>query len=234
MPAAIERDFIDHVSQLFDPRHLTQLREQFEDFESLKFNKLSEREEKAVQRGEASDNFRLQEVWYQVWHEINIEHILKIFSPFTLVLYPPQVRFVRSNNHNVPWHQDIGYMRLLGERGHNQVITCFIPLESNPSNCTTIQFALDYKESNQSQEYSHQPTDSFGAGLVNTNFKKIIHYELELGDALVFGDFTPHRTFTPSNCKIERRSLEFRLVQPKHALLGKDYFDIIQQKFIKN
>lgn len=229
-----KRVFLQHVTQLFDSSLLSQLRARFDEVENLNQNEhLDPREVNALKRGESSDRTRMQTHWYDIWAKSHdTKKILNTVSPYTYVTFPPQVRNVRAHSHKVPWHQDIGYMRLLGNRGHTQVITCFVPLEEDPSQHTTIQFALD-NLSTEETVFTHMPMDDFGAGIADANFKEKIHHCLALGDALVFGDFTLHRTFTPEGCKVERRSLEFRLIQPQHAIAGKDYFDLETRQFIK-
>jgi ectoine hydroxylase-related dioxygenase (phytanoyl-CoA dioxygenase family) len=225
------RIFLKHENQLFDSETLIRLRGYFGEIRETP--DLDQRQLNAVRRGEAPDNLRTQEQWYDIWSNIDSqEKILTAVGPYTLVTFPPQVRNVRQGSHKVPWHQDIGYMRLLGNRGHQQVITCFVPLEDNPAEHTTIQFALDNMDADNETEFEHIPLGDFGAG-INQDFNKKIHYDLKLGDALIFGDFTLHRTYTPERCKTERRSLEFRLVRPEHAISGKDYFDLQSLKFIK-
>jgi hypothetical protein len=123
-------------------------------------------------------------------------------------------------------------MRLLGDRGHSRVITCFIPLEPKPAKCTTIEFAFD-NASDPDKIYEHTQRDGFDAGLSPELFTRRRHFDLELGDALVFGDLTLHRTYTPPGCAVERRSLEFRLIRPQDMLADKDYFDLAAQDFIK-
>ncbi|HVE43983.1 MAG TPA: phytanoyl-CoA dioxygenase family protein [Gammaproteobacteria bacterium] len=233
MPNRNKRVFLNHAVKLFNVETLDLLRSYFDDVEQInRSTLLNEREQNAVTRGEASDKARMQAHWYQVWEdEKNNENILKAIYPYTYISFPPQVRNVRAHSHKVPWHQDIGYMRLLGDRGHAQVITCFIPLEANPAQHTTLQFCLDNEQTEQ--EYPHVPTDEFGAGIQHVEFKDIFHYDLALGDALIFGDFTIHRTYTPPHCEINRRSLEFRLVNPQDAIVGKDYFDVANRKFIQ-
>ena len=82
-------------------------------------------------------------------------------------------------------------------------------------------------------ELDHVPGKGFGATLSDVNFSKLEHYELELGDCLIFGDLAVHRTFMPPGGMIERESLEFRLVRPDDALDIKDYFDIQAGGFVR-
>ena len=228
------RYFFSNVEDLFDKNKLTELRELF--IKSAKDNNtpdkvLTERELKALERGESSDKMRMQDAWYSVWTSPSgNKNLAELFDPYTYVTFPVQVRHVRQANHKVPWHQDIGYMRVLKDKGHQQVITCFIPIEPEPYTCTTVEFADDEIAKT---EISHENLDGFGAGLNGDNFKNKIHYNQKLGDALVFGDFALHRTYTPEGWNVERRSLEFRLIKPEHRLANKDYFDIKLGKFIK-
>jgi hypothetical protein len=83
-------------------------------------------------------------------------------------------------------------------------------------------------------EAPHATRDGFGAGLeLAPHDAERAHFALELGDALVFGDLVPHRTFFPAGALPERRSLEFRLVRPEDALDGKDYFDLTRTAFTR-
>jgi hypothetical protein len=229
------RVHIQHAKFLFDPTVLSELRDHFTKSEGrLKHLKgLTERERQAMERGESSDAMRMQDRWYDVWSTApSLQKLIDTLTPYSWVSYPVQVRCVRKKGQEVPWHQDTDYMRLLGPRGHKQIITCFIPIEPEPAKCTTIQFALD-NASTPDKIYKHAPLDGFGAGVAGAQFKEYSHFDLTLGDALVFGDHTLHRTYTPEGCNIERRSLEFRLIRPQDALPDKDYFDIKAQTFIK-
>ena len=170
-------------------------------------------------------------MWYDWWR--NLAHQEKLFDfvgPFEWVMYPPQVRVVGKQLDLVPWHQDIGYMKLLGNRAHRQVVTCFVPLEDFPSKCTTWQCAMDNMFNGQ--EYPHVTMGEFGAGIASKTFRDLKNYSLELGDALIFGDHVLHRTFTPPGCQVERASLEFRLLRPIDALNEKDYYCLKLQSLI--
>ncbi len=223
------RSFASHVKGLFNPAQLSALRDHYQQIESSQQpESVSERERLALLRGESTDKLRMLTAWYTIWQD---EALAGKFAPYTYVTYPVQVRHVQALNHHVPWHQDIAYMRLLGNRAPKQVITCFVPLEPEPSKCTTIQFAQSEDAAPQT-EYSHVLLDGFGAGIVNDNFEKKFHFELSLGDALVFGDHALHRTYLPSGCVVKRRSLEFRLVMPEHVVIGRDYYDINKKCFV--
>lgn len=229
------RIYINHANQLFNPdilssiyQHMVVLSPQ----EST--DNITEREKHAVTRGESTDAMRMQAAWYNVWkNPISRELLLDAIHPFTYVIYPVQVRHVRkAYQHDVPWHQDIAYIRLLGKRSHQQVLTCFIPLEPDPAKCTTLQFADDNK-TEPTKLYKHMPLSGFGAGIKDTQFNEVFHYNLKLGDALIFGDHALHRTFLPEGCQVERRSLEFRLIKPVDAIPNKDYFDVNTLNFIR-
>ncbi len=233
----VNRIFVRHAADLFDPALLRQLRQRFIEGEAemqTKSGTLPERERQAVERGESSDDFRMRDHWYDVWRDASYrEKLIEALHPFTYVMFPVQVRHVRAVGHAVPWHQDAGYMQLHpASKRHKKVITCFIPIEDEPANCTTVQFARD-NEKAPDQEMPHKAMDGFGAGVAAEQCKDCYHYDLALGDALVFGDLVLHRTFTPPGAEVERRSLEFRLIDPADALEGKDYFDIRQGMFVQ-
>ena len=228
MSATNDRTAVLHLRGVFDPVLLRELRR----YQSARAaenaqSSMSAREQAAVSRGESSDAVRMDEKWYSVW--LNPKHDLRdAIGEFTRVTYPVQVRHVREVRHNVPWHQDIGYIKLLGARAHAQIITCFIPLEEEPACCTTLQFAKGDRA-----EISHLPTGLFGAGVQLGLDVETFWYQLELGDALVFGDWALHRTWTPPAGRVERRSLEFRLIRTRDSMPGRDYFDISEGRFIK-
>jgi hypothetical protein len=224
------RGDVFHEPGMFDRQLLTELRAHLLAVESHKNadQNLNDRERKAVQRGESSDALRMDPRWYEVWSTISQKgHAL--LGPFRLVRFPVQVRYVRGESHKVPWHQDAGYIRLLGANAPRQVITCFIPLDPDPRARTTLEFA----DMESPREFEHREAGSFGAGIADLTAARTYHFELAQGDALVFGDLAVHRTFTPSGAKLERCSLEFRLLTPEDAIPGRDYFNIDACRFIK-
>lgn len=228
------RVFVKHVKSLFHPEILNNLREKINIIAANQEQKeITSREHEAVARGESADGTRMKADWYSVWqHSTSRKMLFDHIGPFTYVIYPVQVRHVtKAYTHEVPWHQDIAYIRLLGKRSHYQVITCFVPLEKEPAKCTTLQFAFD-NLTEKDKVYDHIPMAGFGAGIQNVNFRELKHFDLQLGDALIFGDHTLHRTYLPEGCQIERRSLEFRLICPQHAIADKDYYNIENGTFI--
>jgi hypothetical protein len=224
-----DRCFIRHVCGMFPRAKIQPLRDHFVKIEEARGRLVgSEREQRALLRGETSDAMRMDDIWYDLWQNPTAE-VLDAIRPYTWTLFPVQVRHVRAAvAHEVPWHQDVGYMRLHGARAHRQVITCFIPMEPDPSKCTTLQFSGD-----RAEELTHAAMNGFGAGLDGSRLGNLRHFDLAFGDALVFGDLAPHRTYTPPGASVERRSLEFRLIMPEHALDNKDYFDVERGVFVR-
>jgi hypothetical protein len=222
--------FVEHVRGTFDQQVLRRLRaylnEAHADFAA---RAASAREKAAVARGETPDTVRLDPAWFDVFRERTTQ-LLDTLAPYMWVIYPPQVRVVRQLDHSVPWHQDIGYQKLLGKRAHAALITCFIPLDEDPHRRCTIQFADDAEGVG---ELEHKPLAGFGAGLDSTRFEHVRHFDLSLGDCLLFGHLAPHRTHVPPGCQVERRSLEFRLVRPEDAVAEKDYFDVRSGMFVR-
>jgi hypothetical protein len=225
-----DRGNVVHERAMFDPIVLTGLRDHLLAIESRKnvAADLNERERAAVERGESSDALRMDSRWYEVWRTLSPAG-RALLGPFSLVRFPVQVRHVRGESHKVPWHQDAGYIRLLGTNAPRQVITCFIPLDPDPQARTTLQFA----ELESNGEFEHRKAGAFGAGIEQLAPKRVYHFDLALGDALVFGDHAVHRTYTAPGAKLERCSLEFRLLTPEDGIEGRDYFDVDTSRFIQ-
>lgn len=215
--------FVIHSRQVFSPALIKEFREYIAGLETNQ-QAQTEREKTAVRQGVGSDALRMDSRWFDLWRDPNL---LSLVSPYTWIAYPPQVRMVRKAEHLVPWHQDIAYQRLLGARGHDEVITCWVPLDEEPIKHATLQFAHA-----EVQEIEHVPMGNFGAGLSQQEFSQVRHYELETGDCLLFGCLAVHRTFVPPGARIERQSLEFRLLRPDVARDNKDYFDIESGEFV--
>ena len=222
------RGFVIHKRNFFTKEALQKIRNYYINSEKLNEAARTDREISAVMRGESSDALRLSEVWYEPWATSNYIN-MEVFNRYGFILYPPQVRNVRASNHKVPWHQDTGYMKRLGDKAPSQIITCFVPLEEIPSNHTTLEFTDRYSH----VELQHTETESFGAGIEIDEDQNKYHYELELGDALIFGDLVAHRTYTPKGCQLNRRSIEFRLIMSDDLRAGKDYFQLNGCKFIR-
>jgi hypothetical protein len=223
------RTVIEHVKAMFDPDVLRRLRHDLDGMEAERRNRATtEREQAAIARGETSDALRLDPRWYDVWREPGDGSRTRV-GPFRWVIYPPQVRIVRDGRtHMVPWHQDLAFQQVLGPRGHRRAITCFVPIDDDPAKHTTLQFCPD-----EAPLLPHRPVAGFAAGIEVPPRADRVHFDLALGDALVFGDLVVHRTFVPPGATVERRSLEFRLARPDDAIDDKDYFDLDAGCFVR-
>jgi hypothetical protein len=204
------------------------IREHFDRVEGERQSRVSsDREARFVRIGATTDALRMDPVWYKLWCDWTDERINRL-RPYTWVIYPVLIRHIHASGQEVPWHQDASYQRLLGPRGHRQIVTCFAPLEYEPAKHATVECARG-----QFPMMEHVTVGDHGACVVDATFADRIHYQLALGDALVFGDLVPHRTVVPPGASLERRSFEFRLVMPADALPDKDYFDIETGAFVR-
>jgi len=113
------------------------------------------------------------------------------------------------------------------QRVHSRLITCFVPLDPDPTNGSTLEFAVGTHD-----EAVHRPVGDHGA-VIEQDFGNTVRFQLERGDAIIFGDRVPHRTVPARNGNIDRRSFEYRLVVPDDALDDKDYFDIEAKCFVR-
>jgi hypothetical protein len=227
MPASpLSQSYFCHINGLFDTQSLNRARSQFVEREATGWKPKDEQERKRVDIGAAPNDFRLDNSWYDIWHGAS-EDGLRTFGPFSYVLFPVHIRHVVKPSHLVPWHQDAAYVALM-PRQHASVITCFVPLEPDPRDVSTLEFATG--------EYPLLPHESqagHGAVIKDQPFPQLTRFDLSFGDALLFGDHVPHRTVPGRSGKIDRRSFEFRLTKPQDALPGKDYFDLTTRKFVR-
>jgi hypothetical protein len=222
------RTHVMHARGVFSPEVLRTLRQHLATLRGTALAQgASEREQRAIARGESSDALRLDPTWFEAFLYPS-RALLEAIGPHEWVSYPPQVRRVRSDAHLVPWHQDVGYQRLLGARAHRRHITCFVPLDDDPQRRPSIEFARS-----SVAELAHVARDGFAAGLDATPDGERVAFALALGDALLFGDLVPHRTYVPDPARPERHSLEFRLLRPADAVLDKDYFDVRSGRFTR-
>jgi hypothetical protein len=218
------RCLISHLSGAFDRDTLAAVLGYFRSVEEERQRIADSEADRRKQRiGAATDAMRLDSRWYDVWRD---QKLIGLFRPFEWVTYPVQIRHVACEAHLVPWHQDAGYMRLMPRR-HDRVITCFIPLEEEPSHTSTLEFAKG-----QHPYYEHRPDGDHGAAIAEPEGARI-RFDLKFGDAVVFDDHVPHRTIPGGNGRIARRSFEFRLVLPDEALPDKDYFDLSRSAFVR-
>jgi hypothetical protein len=220
------QSFFCHINGLFNTDTLNRVRTQFVEREAAGWTPKDEQERKRVDIGAAPNDFRLDNSWYDIWNDAS-ENRLREFGPFSYVLFPVHIRHVVKQGHLVPWHQDAAYVALMPKR-HASVITCFVPLEPDPRNVSTLEFARgDYPL------LPHEPQDGHGAVIKAAPFAEVARFDLAFGDALLFGDHAPHRTVPGRSGEIDRRSFEFRLTRPQDALPGKDYFDLSTRKFVR-
>ena len=124
-------------------------------------------------------------------------------------------------------------MKALGNRGHAEVISCFLPLDEDPENRPTLQFCIDpdqrpveavIRDDTVFNKFDVAQDDVPPAGKCHT-------FKLSLGDAFVFGQHVLHRTYVASDRFPERTSMEFRLTKPRCVILGKDYFSLNTMRF---
>jgi hypothetical protein len=221
-----DRHYLAHAKGLFSPESIDMVYRHFEAIEQTRQTELrSTTDEQRVRIGAATDALRLDDMWYEPWRQFAPES-LERNRPFTWVLFPVQLRHVTVINHLVPWHQDIGYVRRM-QRIHARLVTCFVPLDPDPANGSTLEFAVG-----PHHEATHRPVGDHGA-VIEQDFAETVRFELKRGDAILFGDHVPHRTVAAANGNIDRRSFEYRLVVPSEALDDKDYFDIEANCFVR-
>lgn len=206
---------------------LRSLREYWDDCDESRVGfRGDERDLRALRLGVMWDALRLNPRWFEALRA-PADALLDVTGTYEWAVYPPQLRKVRSMSHQVPWHQDVAYQRLLGTRRQSNTITIWIPLDEDPYNRMTVQFSADAVP-----ELAHSEVDVHGAG-VSLEPSHREHFRLHLGDCLVFGDHVLHRTYLPADAQVERHSLEFRLIRKCEALEEKDYFDILQGAFVR-
>jgi len=191
------------------------------------------RSRQAEEVGVAPDELRLNEEWYQIWKAADLATFRDYAPDFSEAIYPPQIRTVRNLRALVPWHQDATYMKALGNRGHAEVVSCFLPLDEDPENRPTLQFCIDpdqkpveavIRDGTVFNKFDLAQADVPPAGKCHT-------FKLGLGDAFVFGQHVLHRTYVASDRFAERTSMEFRLTRPRCVIPGKDYFSLKSMRF---
>lgn len=210
-------DFL-HIKSAFNPRLLAELREQLRvKFRQQEIN--SDRDKAAQHHGVGNDTLRFDPTWYSPWE--SFDNVL-LLNGYTMVNFPPQLRWVREQHQLSPWHQDKAYIEKLG-----QVLTCFVPIDDSPSKYSTLEFT------EASGEVKHFYDGIYNGPAMIPESKRRTYFELELGDCLLFGDLAPHRTAVPMYATLPRFSLEYRLSKPTELVAGKDYFDIQTMHTVK-
>ncbi len=227
MLAEEDRCFIAHMRGLLDRETLARLMDRFAATEQAAQATLrSPHDASRVAIGASTDAFRLDPVWLDPWRNASAERIARL-SPFTWMMYPPNIRHLTDPEHLVPWHQDIGYVKRM-PRVHRRIITCFVPLEPDPSAHATLELAVG-----RFGEIDHAEAAGHGAAILDRSFANTRRFELDLGDAIVFGDHVPHRTVRVDDRPIDRRSIEYRFVIPDEALDDKDYFRLDENRLAR-
>jgi len=220
-------NFVYHFVNVFNKTILNSLRKKIISIQKkINQKKISEKEIMAIKRGEMPDNIRLNLRWYRIFKNNKI--FLKKILPFSYVMYPPQIRNVKKKLDMVPWHQDRAYMKLLKNKAPRKTLTCFVPLNQNPKNHSSIEFAIHKDKKN----LKHQVVGLFNRGIIK-NFQKKKRFKLNLGDALVFDDRIIHRTYFKNNKTDNRYSLEFRMASVDKLTNNKDFFSIEKNKIVR-
>ena len=217
---------IRHAYGLFDTGTLGRIRSHFVEREQAGWTPTDDLERRRLDIGAAPNSFRLDNTWYEIWRDVDEEQV-RALEDFSYVLFPVHIRHVVEEAHLVPWHQDAAYVALMPQR-HAKIITCFVPLEPEPRDASTLEFAQG-----NFALLPHEPHNGHGAAIVTRTFDDVARFDLSFGDALVFGDHVPHRTVPGRAGLIDRRSFEFRLCRPDDALPGKDYFDLSTRTFVR-
>jgi len=222
---ASPENFLIVARGLFDASVLRSVRKAI-DAASAASRADDERSRTARSVGVAPDEVRLKREWYDIWRGAHAEIFTRRVPEFTQVSFPPQIRTIRNQSSLVPWHQDSAYMRALGTRGHKRVITCFVPLEESTRLRPSVEFAIDpaqgavdhlIREGTAINQFDlpddHKP-------------KAARRFELNLGDAFVFGQNVLHRSYNDGPDGAERTSMEFRITTRDAVVSGKDYYDL--------
>tara|TARA_B000000532_G_scaffold244011_1_gene241943 strand:- start:782 stop:1474 length:693 start_codon:yes stop_codon:yes gene_type:complete len=222
-------NFVYHFKDVFDKKILRSLKKSIikkKKVSKKKNHKMSQREMVAINRGEMPDVVRLNTIWYKIYKKNST--FLKKILPYSFVMYPPQIRNVKKKLDKVPWHQDRAYMKLLGKKAPKKTITCFVPLNENPKNHSSIEFAILKNK----KVLTHQKVGLFNKG-IKTKIDKKKRFNLNLGDALVFDDRILHRTYFKNKNTENRFSLEFRMTSKRFLTKKKDFYSIEEDRIIK-
>ena len=223
-----EENFLIVVEKLFDARTLINIKKMYE----RKNNDTKDTDQISLMKkslGVAADEVRKSTDYYHIWGDDKILQ-QEIFKKYSYIMYPPMIRTVKDKKSFVDWHQDEAYMQMAKVK-QNNIITCFIPLEDNLINKPNLQFI----DNIENKEIVHNDKKS----IVNPIYidgiikGKKINPSLSLGGCYIFGQKVVHRTHTNYKNFEKRTSLEFRLTKEKSLIKDKDYFDLIQKKWVK-
>ena len=186
-------------------------------------------DESATQKakhGLVSDEFRKDKIWYDNIQQSAIDEILSLKPNYTHALFPPMMRRVAHERSEVPWHQDKGYQANLGERGHLDILTIFVYLSSLDKRRSRLMFMEHDLGSSDIEHFDNgKAANPIQISDNHLPAGELICPELDLGDALIFGDETIHKT-TPYHNNFERSSIEFRVANKKAIKPERDYFNL--------
>jgi curved DNA-binding protein CbpA len=183
--------------------------------------------------GVAPAKFRLNQQWFDLWKDFNFNANFLSIDQYSQLTYPPQVRVVSRQSEFVPWHQDNAYIQALGNRGHQKIVTCFVPLEEDLEDRATLQFGT--KTYNTALDHTFRNDVETNKLSLNEIYipddNQTVEFDLKLGDALLFGKYVVHRTYSRAENLLPRHSMEFRLTTPDARIQGKDYYDLRTHDF---
>tara|TARA_A100001388_G_C28770024_1_gene503259 strand:+ start:1807 stop:2496 length:690 start_codon:yes stop_codon:yes gene_type:complete len=173
------------------------------------------------------DSFRVQKTWYEIWNEKTLPNEIK---KFTQVIFPPQIRKLQDVKCNVPWHQDWMYLskKIMPEKPHEDFCVCFIPFNDYPTQYPTVEFVNNPSQGKLKHKQKFE--SKFNSFFLDDKFYDICSFELNFGDALIFGNQVVHRTCVKEGHKHGRLSQEFRITTDESRLVGKDYYDLNKNK----
>lgn len=230
-----EKNFLYVIRGLFDVDKLYQLKQRIAKAEAS----LSDDEKSNPiyrEYGVAPNKLRLDFDLYNIWGKEQGDVLSSLVAGFDKVIFPPQIRTVSSDKAFVAWHQDNAYMKAVREKSHDSVVTCFVSLEQNLAGKPSLQF---FKNEEQ-VEIEHIVIDGAMTNWFDLEPEDYpdeadcCSFDLQFGDALVFGQDVLHRTFLGRGSRLSsRKSMEFRLTKAESLVGDKDYFDLSILNFIR-
>ena len=174
------------------------------------------------------DFIRLNPSWFDIWKDVNLPEEL---SEYNQLIYPPQIRKLISKECYVPFHQDWMYLSkdVIPEKFHERFCVCFLPLNNEPSKYPTVEFVNNSKQTKIAHKERFKT--KFNSFYLDGEFENIENFNLDFGDALIFGNEVAHRTLAKDYHRWGRLSQEFRITDDKSRIVGKDYYNMFTNKF---
>lgn len=221
--------------ELFPAEVIRSFRRQIQEKISHAESANSEREKNGESLGIAPDSVRLNFDWYDIWKHANLDMIQKIIPEYEFIIFPPTIRTVFEYKGFVPWHQDMAYIKAMGKRAHPEVATCFLPIDDDPYNRPTVEFSFNPQQ--KAVNHIERPgylTNQFDLpDEIKPRENQTMTFDLNIGDAIIFGQLVLHRTHFPAKQFPPRNSVEFRFTKQKHLIPGKDYFSFENREFMQ-